>query len=85
LASALSLAATPEGFTLFGVLGLMPTSTLLLLLALLVLAGFAVIDVNTFSLQNLYRNRLVRCYLGAAHFSRWKIRLPVSTQETTSN
>jgi hypothetical protein len=69
LASALSLAATPEGFTPFGVLGLMPTSTLLLLLALLVLAGFAVIDVNTFSLQNLYRNRLVRCYLGAAHFS----------------
>jgi hypothetical protein len=25
------------------------------------------IDPNTFSLQNLYRNRLVRCYLGAAN------------------
>lgn len=30
-------------------------------------AAFLCIDVNTFSLQNLYRNRLVRCYLGAAH------------------
>lgn len=29
--------------------------------------AFRYIDVNAFSLQNLYRNRLVRCYLGAAH------------------
>jgi predicted acylesterase/phospholipase RssA len=28
--------------------------------------AFRYIDVNVFSLQNLYRNRLVRCYLGAA-------------------
>lgn len=32
------------------------------------LAGFAV-DANLFSLQNFYRNRLTRCYLGASKFS----------------
>jgi hypothetical protein len=32
------------------------------------LAGFAV-DVNLFTLQNFYRNRLTRCYLGASHFA----------------
>lgn len=36
-----------------------------ILLAFLV--GFAV-DVNLFSFQSFYRNRLTRCYLGAAHF-----------------
>ena len=25
------------------------------------------IDVNEFSMQNFYKNRLVRCYLGATH------------------
>lgn len=30
-------------------------------------AGFAV-DVNLFSFQSFYRNRLTRCYLGASHF-----------------
>ncbi len=42
----------------------------LLLLGLLLWAAylaFKYVDVNAFSLQNLYRNRLVRCYLGAAH------------------
>ena len=29
--------------------------------------AYRFIDVNAFSLQNLYRNRLVRCYLGAAN------------------
>jgi predicted acylesterase/phospholipase RssA len=32
------------------------------------LAGFAV-DVNLFTLQNFYRNRLTRCYLGASRFA----------------
>lgn len=31
------------------------------------LAGYAV-DVNLFSFQSFYRNRLARCYLGASHF-----------------
>ena len=45
----------------------MPAVTLTLLFALLASVAFWAVDVNTFSLQNLYRNRLVRCYLGAAH------------------
>ena len=38
-----------------------------LLVAGVTYLSFLCVDVNTFSLQNLYRNRLVRCYLGAAH------------------
>jgi hypothetical protein len=34
--------------------------------AILAWFAFYYVDINTFSLQNLYRNRLVRCYLGAA-------------------
>ncbi len=45
----------------------MPTLTLLGVLLVLAVVGFLCIDVNTFSIQNLYRNRLVRCYLGAAN------------------
>jgi hypothetical protein len=45
----------------------MPSFTLFLVLAALVWVGFRCIDVNTFSIQNLYRNRLVRCYLGATN------------------
>ena len=30
------------------------------------------VDVNKFSLHNLYKNRLVRCYLGASNLSRDK-------------
>ena len=48
---------------------LMPSLTLLALLGVVAWLGFRVVDVNTFSIQNLYRNRLVRCYLGAAHYS----------------
>ncbi|WP_292530904.1 patatin-like phospholipase family protein [Methylocystis sp.] len=44
-----------------------PAFVLLLALAGLFAVGFLCIDVNVFSLQNLYRNRLVRCYLGAAN------------------
>lgn len=44
-----------------------PVFTLLLATTALALLAFRYIDVNTFALQNLYRNRLVRCYLGAAH------------------
>jgi Patatin-like phospholipase len=51
----------------------MPTLTLFGALTLLASIGFLCIDVNTFSIQNLYRNRLVRCYLGAANHEK---RLP---------
>lgn len=44
-----------------------PSCALLLAVAAAAVAAFRYIDVNAFSLQNLYRNRLVRCYLGAAH------------------
>lgn len=45
----------------------MPSFTVFLVLTVLVWLGFRCIDVNTFSIQNLYRNRLVRCYLGATN------------------
>ncbi|MBX3620172.1 MAG: patatin-like phospholipase family protein [Rhizobacter sp.] len=44
----------------------MPVLSLLLVSLLGATLAFRYIDVNVFSLQNLYRNRLVRCYLGAA-------------------
>lgn len=47
--------------------GISPSLFLTGTLGALVLVGMVCIDVNTFSLQNLYRNRLVRCYLGAAN------------------
>lgn len=47
-----------------------PSLTMLVLLLVAAALAFRYIDVNEFSLQNLYRNRLVRCYLGAAHGSR---------------
>jgi len=46
---------------------LVPSLTFLVVLGGLAWAAFRAVDVNTFSLQNLYRNRLVRCYLGAPH------------------
>jgi len=68
LASVLSLGDTgilaPQSWW-----SLWPSITLLTLLSLIAWVAFRVIDVNTFSVQNLYRNRLVRCYLGAAHQS----------------
>lgn len=39
------------------------------LLASVVLLGLRV-DVNTFSLHNMYKNRLIRCYLGASNRAR---------------
>jgi hypothetical protein len=51
----------------FNWLRAVPSVTLLGLVGLLAWVGFRRIDVNTFSIQNLYRNRLVRCYLGAAN------------------
>jgi hypothetical protein len=51
-------------------LSLGAASASLAVLALLALIGFACIDVNAFSIQNIFRNRLVRCYLGAAHRDR---------------
>ena len=44
-----------------------PALTVFVLVGLVTFFSFLFVDVNTFSLQNLYRNRLVRCYLGAAH------------------
>jgi hypothetical protein len=59
-----TLGALTDAHTLFAAF-----PSLVLLLGLLAAAGiaFRYIDINEFSLQNLYRNRLVRCYLGAAH------------------
>lgn len=45
----------------------MPAITTFFVVGALAICAFVCVDVNTFSLQNLYRNRLVRCYLGAAH------------------
>jgi hypothetical protein len=47
-----------------------PASTLLGVVVVLAIAGFAMgscVNVNRFSLQAFYRNRLVRCYLGASN------------------
>jgi len=44
-----------------------PVLSLILASLLGTVLAFRYVDVNVFSLQNLYRNRLVRCYLGAAH------------------
>ncbi|MGQ0445599.1 MAG: patatin-like phospholipase family protein [Beijerinckiaceae bacterium] len=43
------------------------------LIALLIWLGAAsiFINVNKFSLHSFYRNRLIRCYLGASHKGRW--------------
>lgn len=43
-----------------------PTVSLFLASLVGAVLAFRFVDVNVFSLQNLYRNRLVRCYLGAA-------------------
>jgi hypothetical protein len=43
-----------------------PWGSMLVAAATATVLFFQGIDVNVFSLQNLYRNRLVRCYLGAA-------------------
>lgn len=44
-----------------------PGAALLVAVSAAAYLAFRYVDVNAFSLQNLYRNRLVRCYLGAAH------------------
>ncbi len=44
----------------------MPALSLFLVLLLGAVIAYRYIDVNVYSLQNLYRNRLVRCYLGGA-------------------
>ncbi|MHB8267240.1 patatin-like phospholipase family protein [Bradyrhizobium sp.] len=66
LASALSARPArwldPKSWLLYS-----PAFTVVVLIGLLAAFSFRFVDVNTFSLQNLYRNRLVRCYLGAAH------------------
>jgi len=50
-----------------------PSVTLCVALVMLACVASWRLDVNTFSIQNLYRNRLVRCYLGAAnHAKRFK-------------
>ncbi|WP_218509456.1 patatin-like phospholipase family protein [Variovorax sp. dw_308] len=45
-----------------------PAATLLCLVLLVLLFGWRV-DVNKFSLHNMYKNRLIRCYLGASNQS----------------
>lgn len=43
-----------------------PVAALLVLAAIVLLFGLCV-DINKFSLHNMYKNRLVRCYLGASN------------------
>ena len=40
------------------------------------------ININWFSMHSLYRNRLIRAFLGASHALRRPIRSPVSTRRT---
>jgi hypothetical protein len=47
----------------------LPTALLFLAGVVLVLFGWRV-DVNKFSLHNMYKNRLIRCYLGATNTKR---------------
>lgn len=44
----------------------LPATTGLMLLGITLLFGWRV-DINKFSLHNMYKNRLVRCYLGASN------------------
>lgn len=43
-----------------------PVAVLLVLASIVVVFGFCV-DINKFSLHNMYKNRLIRCYLGASN------------------
>lgn len=43
-----------------------PAADLLVLAIIVLLFGFCV-DINKFSLHNMYKNRLIRCYLGASN------------------
>lgn len=55
------------------VLGAQPTLGLLIIAVIFFAAGFLLswrVDVNDFSLHHFYRNRLVRCYLGASNSGR---------------
>jgi len=68
-----SLINTIDPFGLIDRKYVTPAIVVFAIVSLASLVAFRCIDVNTFSLQNLYRNRLVRCYLGAA---RGSARLP---------
>jgi hypothetical protein len=46
-----------------------PVADLLVLAAIVLLFGLCV-DINKFSLHNMYKNRLIRCYLGASNTRR---------------
>ena len=51
-------------------MGLLTPILSLLVIVILIVAGLLLswrVDVNDFSLHHFYRNRLVRCYLGAAN------------------
>ena len=68
---------TPFAYYLEGVQGTSVWMILLLALGFSGLAflGFKLIDVNLFSLNAMYANRLVRCYLGASRpMKNWKER-----------
>jgi len=48
--------------------------------------GFNVVDVNLFSLNAMYANRLVRCYVGASRpMKNWKERWDASTRDMKHN
>ena len=56
--------------TYWSVLAAQPSRELLLIAIIFFAAGFLLswrVDVNDFSLHHFYRNRLVRCYLGASN------------------
>lgn len=61
----LSTLAAPLGLSLQDINVPLVTSAALTALLIFVIFGWRV-DVNKFSLHNLYKNRLIRCYLGAS-------------------
>ena len=59
--------------TYWNVLSAQPDGGLLIIAVIFAVAGFLLswrVDVNDFSLHHFYRNRLVRCYLGASNPAR---------------
>jgi len=79
---------TPFGYYLEGVRGTSVWMILLLGFGFggLAILGFNLIDVNLFSLNAMYANRLVRCYLGASRRMRnWKERWDDSPRDKKVN
>jgi hypothetical protein len=79
---------TPFAYYLEGVRGTSVWMILLLgfVFGGLALLGFNLIDVNLFSLNAMYANRLIRCYLGASRRMKdWKARWDDQTRDMRVN